>query len=193
MLDKIELSIKLNFNKNIIENYNNNIHVWPQLEEQIQKQKLKDSGLRLDDIISMIVFFYRTTQTNGPSWVNLPLRSSAILDIQNDDKYCFIRSFSASLHPIVDSKNVHPTRVSNYRQNFNEINIQGFDITNGFKCHDGHIFEKLNDLSINIFELNFYQDQNIWKHKSIPLLEVSKNISDRVIDILIYKFHYVLK
>ena len=51
--------------------------------------------------------------------------------------------------------------------------------------------EKLNDLSLNIFELNFYQVQNKWKHNWITF-EVSKNDSDRVIGVLIYKNYYAL-
>ena len=39
--------------------------------------------------------------------------------------------------------------------------------------------------------MNFYQDQNKWKHELIPN-EVSKNESDRVIDLLIYKNQYTL-
>ena len=50
---------------------------------------------------------------------------------------------------------------------------------------DVHKFEKLNNLSINIFELNFYQDQTKWRHKLVPI-EVSRNDSDRVIDLLFY-------
>ena len=49
----------------------------------------------------------------------------------------------------------------------------------------------MNNFSSNIFELNFYQDQNQWKHKVIPI-EISKNDSDRVIDSAIYKNHYAL-
>ena len=44
---------------------------------------------------------------------------------------------------------------------------------------------------MNIFELNFNRDQNEWKHNLIPI-EVSKNDSDKVIDLLIYKNHYAL-
>ena len=68
----------------------------------------------------------------------------------------------------------NPQRVSNYKKYFDELNIEGFDFTNGFKCSDVHKFEKLNNLSINIFELNFYLDNKIWKHKLIPL-EISEN------------------
>ena len=35
----------------------------------------------------------------------------------------------------------------------------------------------------------FYQDGDKWKHKLIPI-EISKNASDIVIDLVIYKNHY---
>ena len=85
----------------------------------------------------------------------------------------------ASLHPC---DNDHSNRVPNYSQYFDELNIESFDITNGFKCTDVHKFEKLNILSINIFELNFYRDKNKWKHNLIPV-ELSKNESDKDIDL----------
>ena len=50
-----------------------------------------------------------------------------------------------------------------------------------------HRFEKLTNLSINIYEFNF--DQN--KHKLI-LIEISKDVSDKVSFLLSYKNHYVL-
>ena len=110
------------------------------------------------------------------------------MNIENNDKYCFLWSIIASLHPC---NNIHRNRFSNYREYFNELNINGFDFTNGFKCSDVPKFNELNNLSVNIFELNFYQDKNQWKHKLIPI-EVSKNNSDRVIDLAIYKNLYAL-
>ena len=92
------------------------------------------------------------------------------------------------LHPCINN---HPNRVSNYRQNFSELKIDEFDFTNGFKCSDVHKFEKLDTLSIKLFELNFYQDQNKWKQKLI-LIEASKNDSNRVVDSIIHKNHYAL-
>ena len=43
-----------------------------------------------------------------------------------------------------------------------------------------HNFEKLNDLSINKFEINFSEEQNKWKQKLIHI-EIIRNESDRVI------------
>ena len=148
---------------------------------------MRDSGWRFDKINSMTIYFYKTTEMNGSNYIKIPLRSNAILNIENNDKYCFLWSILAYLNPC----NNHPNRVSNYRQYFDELNINGFDFTNGFRCSDVHKFNELNNLSVNIFELNFYEDQNQWKHKLIPI-EISKNNSDRVIDLAIYKNHYVL-
>ena len=188
LLDETELFINFNINHNLTETDFNKIDVVSPLEYQIQQQEMKDSGWRFDKNNSMIIYFYKTTEMNGSNYVKIPLRSNAILNIENNDKYCFLWSILAYLHPC---NNNHPNRVSNYRQYFNELNIQGFDFTNGFKCCDSHKFNELNNLSVNIFELSFYQDQNQWKHKLIPI-EISKNSSDRVINLAIYKNHYVL-
>ena len=103
---------------------------------------------------------------NGLSYVKIPLRSSAISNIGNDEKYCFSWSIIAHLHPFYNN---HPYRVSKYKQYVTELNIEGFDFTNGFRCSDVYKFEKINSLSINIFEKFFYQDQNRWKHELIPI------------------------
>ena len=54
-----------------------------------------------------------------------------------------------------------------------------------------HRFEKLNNLSIKIYEIHFYQHGDKWKHKLIPT-EIIKIESDKVIDLIIYKNHYAL-
>ena len=187
VLDETELLINLNINHNLTQTDNDNIEVKTPLEHRTQQQKKKDSGWRFDKINSMTLYFYKIGDLNGSSYVKIPLRSNAVLNIENIDKFCFLWSILAYLHPSFIN---HPNRVSKYKQCFNEINIQSFDFTHGFKCSDVHKFNELNNLSVNIFELNFYQDQNKWRHKLIPI-EVSKNEKDRVIDLTIYKSHYV--
>ena len=188
VLDETELFINLNINHNLTQSDLDKINIISPLEFQIQQQEMKDSGWRFDKINFMTIYFYKTTEMNGSNYIKIPLRSNAILNVENNDKYCFLWSILAWLHPC---NNNHPNRVSNYRPYFNELNINGFDFSKGFRCNDVHKFIELNNLSVNIFELNFYQDQNQWKHKLIPI-EISKNNSDRVIDLAIYKNHYVL-
>ena len=91
------------------------------------------------------------------NYVKTPLRSNDILKIKNDDKYCYIWSKLASLHPC---NNDNSKKVSKYRQFFDELNFENFDFSDGLRCSDVHKFEKKNNLSINLFGLNFHQDRN---------------------------------
>ena len=187
-LDETELFINLNINHNLTESDISKLNIRSPLKFQIQNQEMKDSGWRFDKIISMTIYFYKTQELNGCSYVKLPLRSNAILNIQNDDKYCFIWSILAHMFPVSDN----PQRVVIYKKYFRQLNIDGFDFSNGFRCSDVKKVEKLNNLAINIFDLSFYQDDKIWKHTLIPL-EISENKNgDYEIDLLIYKNHYVL-
>ena len=136
----------------------------------------------------MTVYFYKTGELNGSNYFKIRFRSNALLNVENNDKHCFIWSILAHLHP---SNINHLKRVSNCKQYFNELNIQGFDFIIGFKCSDVHKFNELNKLSVKIFELKLCQDQNEWKKNLLPI-EVSKNESSRIFDLLIYKNLYAL-
>ena len=169
VLEETEIFNKLNINQNLTESDLDNNDIKPPLEHQIQHQEMKYSCLRFDKIFSMLVYFYKTGELIGSNYVKITLRSNAILNMELIE-YCFLWSLLANLHPC---NNTHSNRVSNYRQYFNELNIQDFDFTNGFRCSDIQEFEKLNNLTIDIFELNCYQDENEWRRKLIPI-EVSK-------------------
>ena len=188
VLDETELFINLNITHKLTESDLDNVDIKCPLEHQIQQQERKNSGWRFDNVNSMMVCFFKTIELNGSNYVKFPLRSNAILNIEKNDKYCSMWSIKAKLHPC---NNNHPKRVSNYKQYFIELNIEGFDFTNGFRCSDVHKFNEINNLSKTIFELNFYQDQNKWRHKLVPV-EVIKINSDRFVDLLIHKNQYSL-
>ena len=135
-LDKIEMFISLKINQNLTRADINEINIESQLKTQIENQEMKESGWRFNKINSMTIFFYKTTELNGSCYVKVPIRCSTILNSQNDDKYCFIWSILAHLHP-VDS---HSTRILNYKEYFNDLKIDGFDFSNGFKSSDVHKF-----------------------------------------------------
>ena len=130
-----------------------NIDIRSPSEQQTQNEEKKDSGRRFDKTNSVTKYFHKTNEMNGSSFVKTPLGSSTNLRIENDEKYCLLWSILALLHPC---NIIHSNRVSNFRQYFNELNNQGFDFSNGFGCSDVYNFEKLNNLSIRIFELRFY-------------------------------------
>ena len=96
----------------------------------------------------MTIKFYNTTELNSSNDGKIPIRSPAILNIENDDKYCFLWSILAHLHPC---EKINHNRVTNYKQNFNELNNDGFDFSKKLICTDTHIIEKLSNLSENSF------------------------------------------
>ena len=145
----------MNVNHNLAETDIDFIDIKTPLEHQIQQQELRNTAWRFDKINSRALLFYKIGEMNGKSFVKIPSRFLAILNIEID-KYCFIWSKLAKLHLC---NNIHPNRVSKCRPYFDESNIEVFDFSNGIKCSDMHKFEKLNNLAINIIELNFYQDK----------------------------------
>ena len=60
----------------------------------------------------MKIRFYKTGELKGSNYIRVPLRSNAILTIENIDKYCFLWSILAYLHPC---ENSHPSSVKNYK------------------------------------------------------------------------------
>ena len=67
--------------------------------------------------------------------------------------FVFFWSILANLHTC----NSHPNRVSYYRQNLDELIIDGFGHSNGFACIDAHGFENLYSLSFDKIELTIFQ------------------------------------
>ena len=97
--------INLNINHNITESHLNKSDIKSPLEPQIQQEEMKNSGWRFDKINSMTVYFYKTGELKGLSYVKILLRSNAILNIENNDKDSFLWSILAYLHPC---NNTHP-------------------------------------------------------------------------------------
>ena len=91
--NEIEIYINLKINHNLTESDIDNIDVRSQLEHQIQIQETKESGWIFDKINSMKISFYKTTELKGSSYVKVPMRSSAILNIQNNDKIVLFGQF----------------------------------------------------------------------------------------------------
>ena len=111
---EIELPITLSNTHNLTQSQIDNINIRWDLENRIQSIEMKESGWNFQRINTMGISFYKSGELNRSSYVKVPLRSSAILNIENNDKYCFLWSILASLHPC---NITHPSRVLNYKNN----------------------------------------------------------------------------
>ena len=86
-IDETELFFKVNVNNNLTENDINIIDVESQLEHQIQIQETKESGWIFDKINSLRIRIHKTGELNGSSYAKIPLRSNALINIKNNNKY----------------------------------------------------------------------------------------------------------
>ena len=134
MILQIELTFTSSQTENLTQPETDNINIQWTLENRIQRIEMPESGIN-----SMKTFFFKTGEINESLYVKLPLRTSALLDLKIDDKYCFNWSILAHLHPWKRNK---PTKASNHKQYFGEVNIEGFEFSDGFKGSDVHKFEK---------------------------------------------------
>ena len=95
LLEETELFINLTINQILTQSDLDIIDNRSPLEYQIQQQVMKDSGWRFDKLYSVTIYFYKTNEMNGLNCVKIPLRSNAILNIENNDKFCFLWSILA--------------------------------------------------------------------------------------------------
>jgi len=123
--------------------------------------------------LNMNIFKYEPLA--GSSFIPLPEeleKKKAIINIQNDhDEKCFLWSVLAGVHDEI-TENRH--RVCNYKPYENELNLD--NITFPFKVSQTEKFERMNQLSINVFG---YENEHFFP------IHISSFNFDRVIDLLL--------
>ena len=162
------------------------LDIMTELDNIMQDRDMEGSGWNIQGINHLKLYFHKTNPINGQTYIKLPIRTKSILNIQNNDTYCFVWSILAAIHPV----DKDPQRVSKYEPYRNELDISNIDFTNGMRIIDIPKFENLNNqLSINVFEYSKEEDND---YKLFPLY-ISNNIENRrIIDLILYKNHYIL-
>lgn len=111
----------------------------------------RGSGWVLEECSFLEVNVAKYRPLEGSSYIPTPpeiVRRRAVLNIENrDDNKCFLWCVLASLHPC-ENRN-HANRVNKYKHFENELNLTG--ITFPMKITEISKFEKLNNLSLNVF------------------------------------------
>ena len=99
--------MKIKKNQYRKESDTDNIDNRSQIEGQIQNQTNKNSEWRFEEILSITLYFYETTEVNGSAYTKLPIRILAILNFEKDAEHFYLWSILAKLHPL---ENGHPNR-----------------------------------------------------------------------------------
>ena len=144
------------------------------IRRDVEEFTNQGSGWVYQSVENFKVYLFDYTAIRGGSYIPTPpslRRKEAIVNVKNDDEYCFIWSITAALHPA--ESNV--SRPSSYRKYVYELNRSRLTFPVHPK-HDLKGFEDDNDLSINVY---CYEDEVV-----VPT-RISEKRAGRHVDLLI--------
>ena len=78
------------------------------LMQKLDDEQLEGSGFVLNGIVNVILEIYKVNDIQASSWVELPEKyrnNKSIINIKNDDQFCFLWCILAHLFPVEDHKN----------------------------------------------------------------------------------------
>ena len=164
------------------------------LMQKLDDEQLEGSGFQFQAIEEVILEIYKVNDIQASSYIELPPKyknSQSIINIKNNDQYCFLWCILAYLYPVEDNKNI----TSSYSKHFHKFNLEGLDFP--MKVKDIPKFENLDRLStggqqccipkalcVNVFELtgNVLTPIHINTNYDQPQIEL----------LLLYQNHYCL-
>lgn len=136
------------------------------------------SGWVLDRVIKMHVHVAKYKPFKGSSFLELPpklKRKRALLNVQNDDNFCFVWSILAALHP-----NKHnPNRVSVYKKHFKTLNLKQLNFP--LPVNQISKFESQNGIPVNVFQ---YAKEEIFP---LHISKLSTATQNNTINLLLIK------
>ncbi|XP_043470382.1 uncharacterized protein LOC122503769 [Leptopilina heterotoma] len=111
----------------------------------------KGSNWNLQSIIRLEINVNKYNPMRASSYIDLPIKiknKHACINVQNNDNECFKWAVLSALHPNVSD----PKRVSSFKEFKDELNFEGIEFPVTLKNIPK--FEKLNDVSINVYGLS---------------------------------------
>ena len=132
--------------------YNNSTQqeIHNKLMQKLDDEQLEGSGFQFQEIEEVILEIYKVNDIQASSYIELPGKykdNKSIINIKNNDQYCFLWCILAQLYPVEN----HKDRISKYIIHLNKLNLKGLEFP--MKVKDIPKFENLNNLNINVFEL----------------------------------------
>ena len=122
---------------------------FTQIMNQLDNETNKGSGWKFKKINQLSVNTSAYQPLNGKSWIDLPAKlkaKKAIINVKNNDNECHRWAILSAIRPV----EVHPERVSNYKQYKDHLNYTGLTFPISIDHHTK--FEQLNPtISVNIF------------------------------------------
>ncbi|GBM49730.1 hypothetical protein AVEN_175949-1 [Araneus ventricosus] len=111
----------------------------------------KGSGWTLAGLKNREVRINEFNPLRASSYISLPEKiqeKKAVINVQNKDNKCFMWAVLSALHAVEE----HAERVSKYKAYESELNFKGIEFPVSLK--DITKFEKLNNISVNVYDKN---------------------------------------
>ena len=140
------------------------------------------------------IYLFKTKTVVNSGYIKLPekiAKKQVCINIENKDNYCFIYCYLFHLYGKEFVKK-DPQRPSKYKfkisdnkeqiiieqvgtktSDFTPINIKGINLTEGITEKDIRVFEKLNNISVNLFYVE--EENNSVKYSPLPSLSFYKD------------------
>ena len=171
--------VKSDFNYNHMQStFGTNHSNRKTLMQKLDDEQLEGLGFVLNGIVNVILEIYKVNDIQASSYIELPekyKKNKSIINIKNDDQYCFLWCILSYLYPVEDNK----SRKSNYSMPLNKLNLKGLEFP--LKVKDIPKFENLNNLNVNVFELT---------GPVLTPIHINKNYIQPQIDLLLFENHY---
>ena len=151
--------------------------------QKLDDEQLEGSGFVFQEIKEDILEIYKVNDIQASSYIELPPKyknSQSIINIKNDDQFCFLWCILAHLFPVED----HENRTSKYSMHFDKLNLKRLEFP--MKVKDIPKFENLNNLNVNVFELPNS------KNSVLTPIHINTNYDQPQTDLLLFENHYCL-
>lgn len=176
-----------------------NTKVIEVLKKNIEEFQETDSGWTLKSINFLTVHIHKYNPLRAGTYIELPKfiqKKRACINVRNDDEYCFKWAvISALVHQDIEkqhkngiaAKNIqNPSRVSTYKKAEKKFNLDFSDISFPVDPTDIKIFEKKNDISINLYIVHETENEE----QKICVAQPS-SLKKNAYDILIYYYYKI--
>lgn len=150
------------------------------MASKISSFEKKDSGWSLKEIRVIDMNINKFNPLRGTSYIELPMdirTKKAVVNVKNADSLCFKWALLSALYPV----NKNADRVSSYTINSNKLKFDGIPFP--VKLIDIPKVEKMNNISINVFGLEFNKVKKC--HSVVGPLFLTKSRKDVHVNLLL--------
>ena len=147
-------------------------YILEKILRKLEEFQERDLGWALSKILHLKVHINKYEPISGSSYIDLPADiklKKAVVNVKNDDNFCFLWAVVSALHPVHWSENAN--RTSSYPHYSKVLKYDGLSFP--LQLKDIPKFEDVNNLSINVYTL---QKVGKRKHEVVPLALSEKKI-----------------